>query len=117
VTSWLALVRGEAEMAEIALGPLSREEAAEQVSALAGGPVPPEVVDELFARAEGNPFFIEQLVAAVPAGLKEDTLSLPPGLPARLAGLLATRAARCAGMPGRYWTRWRSRPDRCLRIC
>jgi hypothetical protein len=59
--------------------------------------VPPEVVDELFARAEGNPFFTEQLVAAVPAGLKEDTLSLPPGLPARLAGLLATRPARCAG--------------------
>jgi DNA-binding CsgD family transcriptional regulator/tetratricopeptide (TPR) repeat protein len=97
VTSWLALVRGEAGMAEIALGPLSRAEAAEQVTALAGGPVPPEVVDELFARAEGNPFFTEQLVAAVPAGLKEDTLALPPGLPARLAGLLATRAARCAG--------------------
>jgi hypothetical protein len=36
VTSWLALVRGEAGMAEIALGPLSRAEAAEQVTALAG---------------------------------------------------------------------------------
>jgi hypothetical protein len=35
VTSWLALVRGEAGMAEIALGPLSRAEAAEQVTALA----------------------------------------------------------------------------------
>jgi len=54
-------------MVEIALGPLSRAEAAEQVTALAGGPVPPEVVDGLFARAEGNPFFTEQLVAAVPS--------------------------------------------------
>jgi DNA-binding SARP family transcriptional activator len=97
VASWLARVRGEAGMTEIALGPLSRAEAAEQVTALAGGPVPPEVVDELFARAEGNPFFTEQLVAAVPTGLKEGTVSLPPGLPARLAGLLAARAARCAG--------------------
>jgi len=94
VVSWLARVRGEAGMAEIALGPLSRAEAAEQVTALAGGPVPPEVVDGLFARAEGNPFFTEQLVAA---GLKGGTVSLPPGLPARLAGLLAARAARCAG--------------------
>jgi len=36
-------------------------------------------------------------VAAVPTGLKEGTVSLPPGLPARLAGLLTARAARCAG--------------------
>lgn len=97
VANWLARVRGEAGMTEIALGPLSRAEAAEQVAALAGGPVPPEVVDELFARAEGNPFFAEQLVAAVPTGLNGGTLSLPPGLPARLTGLLAARAARCAG--------------------
>jgi DNA-binding SARP family transcriptional activator/tetratricopeptide (TPR) repeat protein len=93
VASWLARVRGEAGMAEIALGPLSRAESAEQVTALAGEPVPPEVADELFARAEGNPFFTEQLVAAVPTGLKGGTVSLP----ARLAGLLAARAARCAG--------------------
>jgi DNA-binding CsgD family transcriptional regulator/tetratricopeptide (TPR) repeat protein len=97
VASWLARVRGEAGIAEIALGPLSRAEAAEQVTALAGGPVLPEVVDELFVRAEGNPFFTEQLVAAMPTGLKGGTLSLPPGLPARLTGLLAARAGRCAG--------------------
>src|SRR6516225_6686827 len=38
--SWLARVRSEAGMEEIALGPLSRAETAEQVTALAGGPVP-----------------------------------------------------------------------------
>src|SRR5262249_46893295 len=58
---------------------------------------PTGVVDELFARAEGNPFFTEQLVASAPTGLEGDTFSLPAGLPARLAGLLAARAARCAG--------------------
>ena len=97
VASWLARVRGEAGMAEIALGPLSRAEAAKQVTALAGGPVPREVVDELFARAEGNPFFTEQLVAAALTGPEGGTPHLPAQLPTRLAGLLAARAARCAG--------------------
>ena len=97
VAGWLAQVRGAAGVEEIALGPLSRAEVAEQVTALAGGPVPPRVVDELFARAEGNPFFTEQLVAAAPAGPEWETLSVPAGLPGRLAELLAARAGRCAG--------------------
>ena len=97
VAEWLAQVRGAAGVEEIALGPLSRAEVAEQVTALAGGPVPAEVVDELFARAEGNPFFTEQLVAAAPVGPDGETLSVPAGLPARLAELLAARAGRCAG--------------------
>jgi hypothetical protein len=56
VTAWLTQVRCAAEVEEITLGPLSRPEVAEQAAVLAGVPVPPEVVDELFARAEGNPF-------------------------------------------------------------
>jgi DNA-binding CsgD family transcriptional regulator/tetratricopeptide (TPR) repeat protein len=97
VAGWLAQVRGVPGVEEITLGPLSRVEAAGQVAALAGRPVPPGVVDELFARTEGNPFFTEQLVAAAIAGPEGDTLSLPAGLPRRLAGLLAARADRCAG--------------------
>lgn len=94
---WLAQARGAAGVEEIALGPLSRAEAAEQVAALVGGPVPRGLVEELFARAEGNPFFTEQLVAAAAPGLTGSMLSLPAGVPARLAGLLAARAARCSG--------------------
>jgi DNA-binding CsgD family transcriptional regulator/tetratricopeptide (TPR) repeat protein len=94
---WLAQARGAAGVEEIALGPLSRAEAAEQVAALVGGPVPPGLVEKLFARAEGNPFFTEQLVAAAGAGLAGSTVSLPAGLPTRLAGLLAARAAQCSG--------------------
>ena len=97
VAGWLAQARGVAEVEEISLGPLSRAEAAEQVAALVGGPLPPGLAEELFARAEGNPFFTEQLVAAAAPGLAEGTLSLPAGLPTRLAGLLAARAARCSG--------------------
>ena len=98
VADWLTQVRGAAGVEEIRLGPLSRAELAGQVAALAGGPVPPRVVDELYARAEGNPFFTEQLVAATLADASEGgLLRAPAGLPARLAELLAARAGRCAG--------------------
>jgi DNA-binding CsgD family transcriptional regulator len=92
VAGWLAQVRGAAGVAEIRLGSLSRPEVAGQVAALAGGPVPPGVVDELYARAEGNPFFTEQLMAAALA----DGVGVPARLPGRLAELLAARAERCA---------------------
>ena len=96
VADWLAYVRGAAGVEEIRLGPLSRLEVAEQVAALAGGPVPQEVGDELYARAEGNPFFTEQLVAAALPGVPGGGLRVPSGLPARLAELLVARAGRCA---------------------
>ena len=96
VAGWLAQVRGAAGVEEIRLGPLSRPEVAGQAAALAGGPVPPGVVDELYARAEGNPFFTEQLVAAGPAGGAGGGLDVRARLPGRLAELLAARAERCA---------------------
>src|SRR5215468_8717957 len=97
VAGWLALVRAGTE--EIRLGPLSRAQVAGQAAALAGGPVPARVIDYLYARAEGNPFFTEQLVAAALAGQAGagNGLRVPAGLPARLAELLAARAGRCAG--------------------
>src|SRR5262249_46041506 len=98
VADWLATVRGAAGVAEIGLDPLSWEETAQQVAALTGGPVSARVAAELYLRAEGNPFFTEQLVAAAlngEAGAGE--LSVPPGLPARLAEVLVAPAARCAG--------------------
>ena len=97
VADWLAYARGGAGVEEIRLGPLPRAEVAGQVSALAGGPAPEWVVDELYARAEGNPFFTEQLVAAALASGPGDGLRVPSGLPARLAELLAARAERCTG--------------------
>lgn len=97
VVEWLAQVRGRAEVEEIRLGPLSRAEVEDQVAALAGGPVPPQVVDELFVRAEGNPFFTEQLTVAAVADSADGELHVPEPLPARLAELLVTRAGRCTG--------------------
>jgi DNA-binding CsgD family transcriptional regulator len=97
VAGWLARVRGAAGVEEIRLGPLSRSEVAQQAAALAGYPVPAGVADELYARAEGNPFFTEQLVAAALAGGTGGELGIPTGLPGRLAELLAARAGRCSG--------------------
>ena len=99
VAGWLARVRGDAGTEEIRLGPLSRAEVAGQAAALAGGPVSPQVSDYLYARAEGNAFFTEQMVAAalVGQGGAGSGLQVPAELPARLAELLAARAGRCAG--------------------
>ena len=97
VASWLAWARADAGVEEIRLGPLSRAEIAGQAATLAGVAVSPQVIDYLYARAEGNPFFTEQLVAAALAGQAEGGLRIPPGVPARLADLLTARAARCAG--------------------
>jgi DNA-binding CsgD family transcriptional regulator len=97
VAGWLTQTRSSAGMEEIRLGPLSRAEVAGQAAALAGSPVSPQVVDELYARAEGNPFYTEQLVDAALSGGSEGVLRVPAGLPARLAELLTARAGRCTG--------------------
>jgi DNA-binding CsgD family transcriptional regulator/tetratricopeptide (TPR) repeat protein len=97
VADWLVHARGSRYAEEIRLGPLSRDEAAAQVAGLLGGPPPSGLVDALYGRAGGNPFFTEQLVAAAQAGAGEEVVRVPAGLPARLAGLLAARAGRCGG--------------------
>jgi DNA-binding CsgD family transcriptional regulator len=51
----------------------------------------------LFVRAEGNPFFTEQLAAAALVDAEHGGRRVPAGLPARLAELLTARAARCTG--------------------
>src|SRR6516225_609522 len=97
VADWLAQVRAWSGVQEIRLGPLSLAEVARQVTSLTVGPVSPQVIQELYTRAEGNPFFTEQLVAAAQAGGIDRGVRVPAGLPARLAELLTARANRCAG--------------------
>jgi DNA-binding CsgD family transcriptional regulator len=97
VAGWLANVRGSGGTEEIRLAPLSREEVAEEIAALVGGPPPARLVDDVYARAEGNPFFTEQLVAAAQEQSSDGVLRAPARLPARLAELLVARAGRCGG--------------------
>jgi hypothetical protein len=97
VAGWLAQMRGREGTEEIRLHPLGREEVAEEITGLVGGPPSARLVDEVYARAEGNPFFTEQLVAAAQDQATGGVLRAPAGLPPRLAELLAARTGRCSG--------------------
>ena len=99
LAGWLAHVRS-GRVEEIRLGPLSRGEAAQLIAALVGAEPPGEFADDLFARAEGNPFFTEQLVATSMTGPAGGVLRPPDLLPERLAELLTARASGC-GSAGR----------------
>ncbi len=93
VADWLTHVRRDTGVEEIRLGPLSEGEVAEQVTALVGAAPPAGLVEQVYARTEGHPFFTEQLVAAAvtDAGQLAHAVELPP----RLAELLLARTARC----------------------
>ena len=55
----------------VTLEPLTAEDVAHQLEALAGAPVPAALAAEVYARAGGNPFFVEELYAARTATLAE----------------------------------------------
>ncbi len=80
-------------VAQLPLGPLSSAEVAEQIRGLLGTAAPAGLVDQVYARAEGNPFFTEQLVAA-----KAD--AAVGVLPTSLAQLLIAKA-EAVGEEGR----------------
>jgi DNA-binding CsgD family transcriptional regulator len=89
VARWLSHCRRRGST-EVRLSPLGRDEVAELAAALVAGPVSDLLVDDLYARAEGNPFLTEQLVAA--GG------SAPPReIPGHLAELLAVRVDLVGG--------------------
>jgi DNA-binding CsgD family transcriptional regulator/tetratricopeptide (TPR) repeat protein len=67
------------------LAPFSRAELAEQLAGLLGGDSPARLVDDLYARSQGNPFFAEELLLA-----GADPGTLPPSL----QEVLLTRVVR-----------------------
>jgi DNA-binding CsgD family transcriptional regulator len=67
----------------IALQPLSREQQAHQISDILGVPPHRRLLDEVYDRAEGNPFFAEEVLALVQQG--------DEGLPATVRDLLVAR--------------------------
>lgn len=81
------LVRGDLAT-RLAVGPLRRAEQAEQLSGILGVPPTTEVVNQIFERAEGNPFFAEELLAsdittdnAVPPSIRDVLAAKLVGLP------------------------------------
>ena len=69
------------------LDPLTRADTALQVAGIVGDPVDGELVAWVHSRAEGNPYFAEELLAARAAG------EPGPELPASLRSLLLLRVA------------------------
>lgn len=76
---------GRAERVE--LEPLDRAEVAEQLAAIAGSAPGGAVVDRIFVRCEGNPFFAEELLASADTGHGELPRSLREGLLLRVEQL------------------------------
>jgi DNA-binding CsgD family transcriptional regulator len=72
----------------IRLAGLSRAELAELVADIHHGmALAPEQIDRLLTRTQGNPFYVEELVAAMPSGER---------LPVRLSDLILSRVERLA---------------------
>jgi DNA-binding CsgD family transcriptional regulator len=92
VDGWLAnLHRGRA-LVVVQLEALSRNEVRRLAHALTGNPPADDLVDGLFDRAEGNPFYTEQLVAAA-----REASAGPAELPFAVAELLASRLRQVSG--------------------
>jgi DNA-binding CsgD family transcriptional regulator/tetratricopeptide (TPR) repeat protein len=89
-------------VARLQLGPLSSAEARSLVQTLQSGAIGERDVRRILARAEGNPFFLEELVAAASIGDGRLPTDLADLLLVRLeqlddAGRLVVRAASVAG--------------------
>ena len=93
----------------IELGPLGYADMADHLTALAAGPLDTAALHRIVARAEGNPYYAEELLtASTAAGGGPDVL------PSGLAALLLARVERlsAAGPAGAARGRGRRPPDR-----
>jgi DNA-binding CsgD family transcriptional regulator/tetratricopeptide (TPR) repeat protein len=68
---WLAELDRGGPVERIELPRLNRAETAAQLVAILGAAPPNDLVDAVFSRSEGNPFFTEELLEAVRAGSLE----------------------------------------------
>jgi len=91
-------------VASIELGPLGYADMADHLTALAEGPLDPAILHRMVARAEGNPYYAEELLAAVVPGRPRSGGPAGGGgalggdvLPSGLAALLLARVERLPG--------------------
>ncbi len=81
----------------VMLAPLTREQQAHQIAAIRGIPPHPALLDEIYRRAEGNPFFAEELLALeddhrdrLPVSVRDLLLARLEALPPATRQLLRT---------------------------
>ena len=87
VATWLASLARDIRTTRLDLARLDRADVARQVDRLMGSMVDDGLVDRIHARSDGNPFFVEELVAAERRG---GTERLPRTLAETLAGQIAS---------------------------
>jgi DNA-binding CsgD family transcriptional regulator/tetratricopeptide (TPR) repeat protein len=81
------------------LGGLDRADVSEQIRSITGRQPPGGTIDAIFARSEGNPFFVEELLAStsrgagLPGSLREALLLRVAGLSAATQAVLSAAAA------------------------
>jgi DNA-binding CsgD family transcriptional regulator/tetratricopeptide (TPR) repeat protein len=80
---FLADVATASHARRLGLDRLAREQVREQLAGILGGSPPEGLLDAVYTRSEGNPFFAEELVAAAQEGGE--------GLPATLRDMLLAR--------------------------
>ncbi len=97
---WLADIRRLPGVRELRLDRLDLAATGEQMTGLLGAPPHEALVDEIYARTDGNAY----LTTLLARGLPPDAKSLPAGLPAEL-GDAATRAWRSLSSPAQSLTR------------
>jgi DNA-binding CsgD family transcriptional regulator len=90
-TAWLGPYLAELDrggpVERIELSRFARREVVVQLTAILGTMPAEDLVDAVFARSEGNPFFSEELLAAVRAGSRTLPATLGDLLRGRVAGL------------------------------
>ena len=103
-TPWLE----HSHVTMLQLNRLERELARNMVVQVAGEPLPDQVIEQIVARTDGVPLFVEELTKAVvelrshksAAGEHPASLSSPPNIPETLAGLLMGRLDKVGDAKG-----------------
>ncbi|HEY7621977.1 MAG TPA: AAA family ATPase [Solirubrobacteraceae bacterium] len=102
---FLAELERSRRVERLELAPFTRDELAEQLTAILGRAADRPLVDSILERSEGNAFFAEELLAAeaegrdLPPTLRDILLARVEGLPAEVQGVLGVVAAGGRAVP------------------
>src|SRR4029079_14313915 len=83
IGAWMASLERDLHTSRLELPAFSRDDVARQVETLLGSPATDFVIARIHGRADGNPFFVEELVAAEQRG---ESAALPRTLAETLGG-------------------------------
>jgi DNA-binding CsgD family transcriptional regulator/tetratricopeptide (TPR) repeat protein len=102
--TWLAELLRQPRAERLDLARLGRLDVRLLVEALSGGRAPEEIIERTWARSDGNPFFVEELIAAASSGEAGAPPTIVDIVEGRLAGIsdtarVALAALAVAGRP------------------